>query len=77
MSRSGGQSEVRHPVFKSPNKLGTHLSTHCSRDERLSRPCPARFEASLIDRIYFQQQIQSHFHTNGQLRVSPTATFYG
>ncbi|GFV86933.1 hypothetical protein TNCV_2198851 [Trichonephila clavipes] len=28
--------------FKSPRKLGTHLSTHCRRDERLSRPCPAR-----------------------------------
>ncbi|GFT02886.1 hypothetical protein TNCV_1846881 [Trichonephila clavipes] len=26
----------------SPSKLGTHLSTHCSMDERLSRPCPAR-----------------------------------
>ncbi|GFY34245.1 hypothetical protein TNCV_2505481 [Trichonephila clavipes] len=28
MSRSDGQSEVRPPVFKSPNKLGTHFSTH-------------------------------------------------
>ncbi|GFX90275.1 hypothetical protein TNCV_3848501 [Trichonephila clavipes] len=27
----------RGPV-KSPIKLGIHLSTHCSRDERLSRP---------------------------------------
>ncbi|GFT67483.1 hypothetical protein TNCV_2360921 [Trichonephila clavipes] len=34
--------EARHPVFKSPSKLGTHLSTHCSRGERLSRPFPAR-----------------------------------
>ncbi|GFS82970.1 hypothetical protein TNCV_1568431 [Trichonephila clavipes] len=42
MSRSGGQSEARQPVFKSQSKLGAHLSTHCSRDERLSRPCPAR-----------------------------------
>ncbi|GFX96101.1 hypothetical protein TNCV_2289911 [Trichonephila clavipes] len=42
MSRSGGQFEARPSVFKSPSKLGTHLSTHCSRDERLSRPCPAR-----------------------------------
>ncbi|GFV63262.1 uncharacterized protein TNCV_1732021 [Trichonephila clavipes] len=42
MSRSGGQSEARPPVFKSPSKLGTHLSTHCSRDERLCRPCLAR-----------------------------------
>ncbi|GFW60158.1 uncharacterized protein TNCV_1842411 [Trichonephila clavipes] len=36
--RSGGQSEARPPVFKSPSKLGTHLSIHCSRDERLNRP---------------------------------------
>ncbi|GFU64668.1 dynein heavy chain 2, axonemal [Trichonephila clavipes] len=42
MSLSGGQSEARPPVFKSPSKLDTHLSTHCIRDERLSRPCPAR-----------------------------------
>ncbi|GFX43215.1 hypothetical protein TNCV_2389231 [Trichonephila clavipes] len=34
MFRSGGQSESRFPVFKSPSMLGTHLSTHCSRDER-------------------------------------------
>ncbi|GFV25673.1 hypothetical protein TNCV_3851571 [Trichonephila clavipes] len=37
MSRSGGQSEARPPVFKSPRKLGTHLSTHCRRDESYTR----------------------------------------
>ncbi|GFV64250.1 uncharacterized protein TNCV_3000151 [Trichonephila clavipes] len=42
MSRSGGLSGARPPVSKSPSKLGTHLSTHCSRDEKLSRPYPAR-----------------------------------
>ncbi|GFW96686.1 uncharacterized protein TNCV_2847421 [Trichonephila clavipes] len=42
MSGSGGQSEARPPLFKSSSKLGTHLSTHCIRDQRLSRPCPAR-----------------------------------
>ncbi|GFY18424.1 hypothetical protein TNCV_2396531 [Trichonephila clavipes] len=47
MSRSGGQFEARLPVFKSPTTLGVskHWSpfmTHCSRDERLSRPCPTR-----------------------------------
>ncbi|GFW93206.1 uncharacterized protein TNCV_3333661 [Trichonephila clavipes] len=41
-SRSVCQSELRPPVFKSRSKLGTHVSTHCSRDERLSRPCSAR-----------------------------------
>ncbi|GFX61006.1 transposable element Tcb2 transposase [Trichonephila clavipes] len=29
MSRSGGQSEARPPVFQSPSKLGVHLWTHC------------------------------------------------
>ncbi|GFT27315.1 hypothetical protein TNCV_5140861 [Trichonephila clavipes] len=38
----GGQSEAKPSVFKSPNKLGTHLSIHYSRDERLSGPFPAR-----------------------------------
>ncbi|GFV34408.1 transposable element Tc3 transposase [Trichonephila clavipes] len=40
VSRSGGQSEAKPPVFKSPSKLGTHLSTRCSTDERQSRPGP-------------------------------------
>ncbi|GFU71749.1 hypothetical protein TNCV_1955101 [Trichonephila clavipes] len=30
-----------HPVLMFPSKLGTRLSSPCSRDERLSRPCPA------------------------------------
>ncbi|GFV38728.1 hypothetical protein TNCV_4420961 [Trichonephila clavipes] len=30
MSRSGGQSEARPPLLKSPSKLDTHLSTHCT-----------------------------------------------
>ncbi|GFX97984.1 hypothetical protein TNCV_4906351 [Trichonephila clavipes] len=42
MSRSVGQSESALSVFKSPSKLGTQLSNHGSRDERLSRPCRAR-----------------------------------
>ncbi|GFX23818.1 hypothetical protein TNCV_1788491 [Trichonephila clavipes] len=33
MSRFCGLSEVRPSVFKTPSKLGTHLSTHCSGDE--------------------------------------------
>ncbi|GFW08149.1 uncharacterized protein TNCV_2979161 [Trichonephila clavipes] len=53
MSRSGGQSEVRPPVLKSPSKLGTHLSTHCSRDERMSRPCPAREYTRPCDEAHF------------------------
>ncbi|GFY09863.1 putative mariner transposase [Trichonephila clavipes] len=42
MSRFGGLSEERPSVFKTPSKLGTHLSTQCSGDERQSGPCPAR-----------------------------------
>ncbi|GFX64828.1 hypothetical protein TNCV_4193231 [Trichonephila clavipes] len=39
MSRSGGQSEARPLV---PKKAWySHLSTLCSRNERLSRPYPA------------------------------------
>ncbi|GFW19257.1 uncharacterized protein TNCV_255841 [Trichonephila clavipes] len=44
MSRSGGLSEQRPSVIKSRSKLGTHLSTQCSGDERQSRPCAARSE---------------------------------
>ncbi|GFV91678.1 DUF4817 domain-containing protein [Trichonephila clavipes] len=45
MSRFGGLSEERPSVFKTRSKLGTHLSTQCSGDERQSRPC----EAPLIE----------------------------
>ncbi|GFU62154.1 hypothetical protein TNCV_2473891 [Trichonephila clavipes] len=34
MSRFAGLSEERPSVFKTPSKLGTHLSTQCSGDER-------------------------------------------
>ncbi|GFX59369.1 hypothetical protein TNCV_4633271 [Trichonephila clavipes] len=43
MSRFGGLSEERPSVFKTSSKLGTHLSTQCSGDERQSRPYPARY----------------------------------
>ncbi|GFS69837.1 hypothetical protein TNCV_3101511 [Trichonephila clavipes] len=43
MSRFGGLSEERPSVFKTRSKLGTHLSTQCSGDERQSRPCAARY----------------------------------
>ncbi|GFU46893.1 hypothetical protein TNCV_640441 [Trichonephila clavipes] len=41
VSRSGCQSDVRHPVLKFPGKVGTPLSTH-SRDGKLSQTCPAQ-----------------------------------
>ncbi|GFX88205.1 hypothetical protein TNCV_2618771, partial [Trichonephila clavipes] len=44
MSRFGGLSEQRPSVIKTRSKLGTHLSTQCSGDERQSRPCAARLE---------------------------------
>ncbi|GFU84212.1 hypothetical protein TNCV_2488771 [Trichonephila clavipes] len=34
MSRFGGLSEERPSVFKTRSKIGTHLSTQCSGDER-------------------------------------------
>ncbi|GFU12175.1 retrovirus-related Pol polyprotein from transposon opus [Trichonephila clavipes] len=37
MSRFGGLSEQRPSVIKTRSKLGTHLSTQCSGDERQSR----------------------------------------
>ncbi|GFY33868.1 tigger transposable element-derived protein 1 [Trichonephila clavipes] len=46
MSRFGGLSEERPSVFKTRSKLGTHLSTQCSGDERQSRPCAARESAT-------------------------------
>ncbi|GFY02047.1 uncharacterized protein TNCV_5099081 [Trichonephila clavipes] len=42
MSRFGGLSEERPSEFKTRSKLGTHLSTQCSGDERQSRPCASR-----------------------------------
>ncbi|GFX25453.1 hypothetical protein TNCV_1998541 [Trichonephila clavipes] len=39
VQRLGGQSDAKPLEF--PSKLGIHLSTH-RRDEKLSRPCPAR-----------------------------------
>ncbi|GFT83728.1 transposon Ty3-I Gag-Pol polyprotein [Trichonephila clavipes] len=42
MSRFGGLSEERSSVFKTPSKLGTHLSTQCRGDERQSRLYAAR-----------------------------------
>ncbi|GFT92632.1 hypothetical protein TNCV_1481171 [Trichonephila clavipes] len=37
MSRFGGLSEERPSVFQTRSKLGTHLSTQCSGDERQCR----------------------------------------
>ncbi|GFX23310.1 hypothetical protein TNCV_1559091 [Trichonephila clavipes] len=34
MSRFGGLSEEKPSVFKTPSKLGTHLSIKCSGDEK-------------------------------------------
>ncbi|GFX71888.1 hypothetical protein TNCV_1443111 [Trichonephila clavipes] len=42
MSQFGVLSEEKPSVLKTLSKLGTHLSTQCSGDERQSRPCPAQ-----------------------------------
>ncbi|GFS81756.1 uncharacterized protein TNCV_2706941 [Trichonephila clavipes] len=57
MSRSGGQSEARSAKFKSPRNLGTHLSTHCSRDERLSQSCPVRPLQTVL-RLYLDDEVK-------------------
>ncbi|GFW99598.1 hypothetical protein TNCV_3418311 [Trichonephila clavipes] len=84
MSRSGGQSEARLPVFKFPSKLDTHLSTHCSRDERLSRPCPisdvarsrtsvaVQAEDNLMTRIPNNHMIEKYQGENDNKKRSET-----
>ncbi|GFV67995.1 hypothetical protein TNCV_1872771 [Trichonephila clavipes] len=42
MYRSGGQSETKLSVLRPQASLVLILSTHCRRDERLSRLCPNR-----------------------------------
>ncbi|GFY19061.1 transposable element Tcb2 transposase [Trichonephila clavipes] len=41
IAAGGGQSDTNTPLVQFQSKLGTHLSTQW-KDERLSRPCPAR-----------------------------------
>ncbi|GFY20579.1 hypothetical protein TNCV_212111 [Trichonephila clavipes] len=52
MSRFGGLSEERPSVFKTRSKLGTHLSTQCSGDERQSRPCAVLDESRSFFRVH-------------------------
>ncbi|GFT25729.1 transposable element Tcb2 transposase [Trichonephila clavipes] len=59
MSRFGGLSEERPSVFKTRSKLGTHLSTQCSGDERQSRPCPARDNATCHRTLAVQDCLDS------------------
>ncbi|GFW98995.1 hypothetical protein TNCV_1782141 [Trichonephila clavipes] len=42
MSRCPDQVLSLKRDIQSPSKLGTHLSTHCSRNEWLSQPCIPR-----------------------------------
>ncbi|GFX94636.1 hypothetical protein TNCV_3088651 [Trichonephila clavipes] len=41
MSRLGGLPEERPSVFKTPSKLGTHLSSQCSGDEKTESTLPS------------------------------------
>ncbi|GFX01796.1 hypothetical protein TNCV_1021991 [Trichonephila clavipes] len=67
MSRSGGQFEAKPSVFLSQIKLGTHLSTHFNRDEKLNQLCPANTSevwAEHVDRtpdIWRESAIRSHW----------------
>ncbi|GFU69165.1 integrase catalytic domain-containing protein [Trichonephila clavipes] len=64
MSRFGGLSEERPSVFKTRSKLGTHLSTQCSGDERQSRPCAAQDEGRYIVSIPWiegNEKLEDHY----------------
>ncbi|GFV24516.1 hypothetical protein TNCV_814001 [Trichonephila clavipes] len=70
MSRSGGQSEARPPVFKSPSKLSTHLSIHCSRDESSS---PGGATAYQLPPRSINRQVANGITKNdANLALSPT-----
>ncbi|GFW34407.1 hypothetical protein TNCV_221331 [Trichonephila clavipes] len=67
MSLSSGQSEARPPVLKSLSKFRTHLSTHCSRDEMLSRPCPTRRDLIRTSFEKFDTQVESCGSLRGRM----------
>ncbi|GFU46950.1 hypothetical protein TNCV_3286221, partial [Trichonephila clavipes] len=84
MSRFGGLSEERPSVFKTPSKLGTHLLTQCSGDERQSRPCAAREDKSNdfiklahstcengTIAVNLKNLLLAHFYDCGDLRFLP------
>ncbi|GFV17140.1 hypothetical protein TNCV_3633031 [Trichonephila clavipes] len=76
MSRSIGQSEARPPVFKSPSKLGSHRSTHYSRDERLSQPSRPGIEPDPVGhhgQRYTKQLIQVQTGTSEDV-ITPTGS---
>ncbi|GFX85057.1 hypothetical protein TNCV_4998861 [Trichonephila clavipes] len=65
MSRSGGQSEVRPPVFKSPKKLGTHLWTHCMvsiADYRAASPLVRLVEGERETKKLRWKRANSYYH---------------
>ncbi|GFU54445.1 uncharacterized protein TNCV_2980391 [Trichonephila clavipes] len=63
MSRSGGQSEARPPVFKSPSKLGTHLSTLC-KPHHLSQCLDP---ADDLDGVFFHPELPVHVNKQTDL----------
>ncbi|GFX24184.1 hypothetical protein TNCV_2436771 [Trichonephila clavipes] len=77
MSRFGGLSEERPSVFKTRSKLGTHLSTQCSGDERQSRPCAARRDGDLgyPKALWKSGKICSPYFTYSTDAGSPTRVF--
>ncbi|GFY26802.1 hypothetical protein TNCV_4375481 [Trichonephila clavipes] len=56
MSRSDVQSEARPPAVRNtPSKLGTHLSIHCSRDEKPTAN-PAYYRSKALHVKYVEDQ---------------------
>ncbi|GFT04406.1 transposable element Tcb1 transposase [Trichonephila clavipes] len=71
MSRFGGLSEERPSVFKTRSKLGTHLSTQCSGDERQSRHC-----AALVGKLKRTQEIGKFTQGTPNCNTNPKATVF-
>ncbi|GFX05585.1 putative DD41D transposase [Trichonephila clavipes] len=70
MFRSGYNLKRDLPMFKSSSKLGIHLSTYCSRDERLTLPSPGIEPGSVVwkrDMLPLGHCDEAHFWLNGHV----------
>ncbi|GFW30921.1 uncharacterized protein TNCV_2940211 [Trichonephila clavipes] len=77
MSRFGGLSEERPSVFKTRSKLGTHLSTQCSGDERqvdLAQPVNRTSDLWCGSTIHFHSIL---FATRGLLATDQVILNHG
>ncbi|GFV32767.1 transposable element Tc1 transposase [Trichonephila clavipes] len=85
MSRSGGQSEARPPLFKSPSKLSAHLSTHYTKrkvlkdikiDPKLSAVKLAAEISRIMGRIVSAETVRNEIrHAGYSCRVARKKPF--